>query len=54
MDGFNHRLDTIKERINKLGDRAVEITLNTAQKEKGRKYILKDKDYGNRAGLAHI
>lgn len=36
-DKFNHRLDTIKERINKLGYRAVEIILNAAQREKEQK-----------------
>lgn len=37
MDGFNHRLDTVKERINKLGDRVVEITLKVALREKEQK-----------------
>ena len=39
MDGFNYRLDTIKERINKLRDRAVEIILNAAPRGKKAKYI---------------
>lgn len=30
---LNHRLDTIKQKINRCGDRAVEITLHPAQRE---------------------
>ena len=37
MDGFNHRLDTVKERINKLGDRVVGINLKVALREKEQK-----------------
>lgn len=29
-DGFNHGLDTVKERITKLGDRVLGITLKVA------------------------
>lgn len=43
MDEFNHRLDTIKERINKQGDRAVEITPNAAQSEEEQSIYKDDK-----------
>lgn len=34
VDEFNHRLDTIKERINKQGDSAVEMVPNAAERKR--------------------